>query len=400
MVLVLVVAVAVVAAAAAAALTVALWAARQRAAAGDAAARVAAEVRAAAAAERDATVRAAVDHVVTMAREQLGAELVAGERQLEAKKGLIDGRLTAMGEQLERVAGLVADLERTRERAHGELTTRLEATARTTAELTATTAGLREALASPQARGQWGERMAEDVLRLAGFVEGVNYLKQRVIEGRGTRPDFTFPLPRGHVVHMDAKFPAANYLRFLEAGSDDERARRRADFLRDVRHRVRELTCRDYVDTAAGTVDYVLLFIPNESVYGFIHEQDPCLLDDCLRHKVVPCSPFSLFAVLAVIRQAFDNFVLEQTSNEVLSLLGAFGEQWDRFTGQLDKVGNRFEATRKEYEHLVTTRRRQLERPLAKIEELRRDRELPVATGFGTGDGEVVALPGTGTEDR
>src|SRR3712207_8703452 len=54
---------------------------------------------------------------------------------------------------------------------------------------------------------------SEDVLRLAGFVEGVNYVKQRVIEGRGTRPDFTFSLPRGHVVHMDAKFPAANYLR-------------------------------------------------------------------------------------------------------------------------------------------------------------------------------------------
>lgn len=399
MVLLVVVTVAVVAAGVAAAIAATVVAARQRVAADEAAAQVADEVRAVAAAERDATVRAAVDHVVTMARERLGAELAAGERELEAKKGLIDGRLAAMGDQLERVAGLVAGLERDRERAHGELTTRLEATARTTAELTATTVSLRKALASPQARGQWGERMAEDVLRLAGFVEGVNYLKQRTIEGRGTRPEFTFPLTRGHVVNMDAKFPAANYLRYLEASTDDERARRRAEFLRDVRLRVRELCGRDYVDTAAGTVDYVLLFIPNESVYGFIHEQDPSLLDDCLRQKVVPCSPFSLFAVLAVIRQAFDNFVLEQTSNEVLSLLGAFAEQWDRFCGQLDKVGARIESAGKEYERLATTRRRQLERPLAKIEELRMERDLPVAAGFGTGDGEVLALPSTGTED-
>lgn len=399
MVLVLVVVAAVLAAGVAAAVAAGVVAARQRTAADHAAAQVAAEVRAAAVAERDATVRAAVDHVVTMARERLSAELAAGERELDAKKDLIDGRLAAMGDQLERVAGLVAGMERDRARTHGELTSRLEAAARTTAELTSTTASLREALASPQARGQWGERMAEDVLRLAGFVEGVNYLRQRVIEGRGTRPDFTFPLPRGHVVHMDAKFPAANYLRYLEAAGDDERARRRADFLRDVRQRVRELTTRDYVDPAAGTVDYVLLFIPNESVYGFIHEQDPTLLDEALRQKVVPCSPFSLFAVLAVIRQAFDNFVLEQTSNEVLSLLGAFADQWDRFCGQLDKVGARIEAAGREYERLATTRRRQLERPLARIEELRRDRDLPVAAGFGVGDGEVVALPGTGTED-
>lgn len=399
MVIVLVVAVAVVAAVAAAVVVGALVAGRQQVAAVSAAEAVAAEVRQAAAVERDATVRAAVDHVVTLARERLGSELAAGERVLDAKKGLIDGRLAAMGDQLERVAGLVARLEQNRERTHGELTSRLEATARTTAELTTTTASLREALASPQARGQWGERMAEDVLRLAGFIEGVNYVKQRTIEGRGTRPDFTFSLPRGHVVHMDAKFPAANYLRYLEAASDDERARRRVDFVRDVRSRVRELTTRDYVDTAAGTVDYVLLFIPNESLYGFIHEQDPNLLDDAIRQKVVPCSPLSLFAVLAVIRQAFDNFVLEQTSNEVLSLLGAFAEQWDRFCGQLDKVGTRIDSLGKEYERLTTTRRRQLERPLARIEELRRDRDLPVAAGFGTCDGDVVALPGTGTED-
>src|ERR687894_240776 len=119
MVLVLVVAAALLAAGVAAVVAAAVVAAHQRAAAGEAAEQVAAEVRSAAAAERDATVRAAVDHVVTVARERLSAELAAGERELESKKGLIDGRLTAMGEQLERVAGLVATLERDRARSHG-----------------------------------------------------------------------------------------------------------------------------------------------------------------------------------------------------------------------------------------------------------------------------------------
>ena len=54
------------------------------------------------------------------------------------------------------------------------------------AELASTAQGLREALASSKTRGQWGERMAEDVLRLAGFVEGVQYRKQKAV-AQGTR---------------------------------------------------------------------------------------------------------------------------------------------------------------------------------------------------------------------
>ena len=65
--------------------------------------------------------------------------------------------------------------------------------------------------------------MAEDVLRLAGFIENVNYRKQRAVDGGSGRPDFTFELPKGHVLYMDVKFPLAAYLRFLEATSDIER---------------------------------------------------------------------------------------------------------------------------------------------------------------------------------
>ena len=90
-------------------------------------------------------------------------------------------------------------------------------------------------MASPTARGQWGERMAEDVLRLAGFVENVNYVKQTQLDGATGRPDFTFPLPKGHELYMDVKFPMAGYLRFLDATTDAERQAHRAAFLRDVR---------------------------------------------------------------------------------------------------------------------------------------------------------------------
>jgi len=328
------------------------------------------EQQARAAADRDAAVSTALERAVALTGE-------LGGRELDARKELIDRQLQAMEAQLSRVGDLMTSLERDRERKFGELTGQLENAARVTATLSESTQHLREALASPKARGQWGERMAEDVLRLAGFVEGVNYEKQRTIDGGG-RPDFTFPLPKGYVLHMDAKFPASSYLRFLEAGEADQ-AGHRAQFLRDVRQRVKELAARSYVDPAAHTVDYVLLFIPNESVYGFIHESDPVLLDDALRQKVVLCSPLSLFAVLAVIRQAFDNFVLEQTSDEMLALFGSFAGQYERFCGQLDKLGRGISTVSRAYDDLMGTRKRALERPLDKLEELRRERGLDAA---------------------
>ena len=343
-----------------------------------------AQLREQSASERDAAVRAALDSVVAVADQRLGASQQAGVLALDARKDLIDQRLDVMAQHLTRVTDLVADLERDRERKFGELTSQLQATATATARLGDTAASLREALASPKARGAWGERMAEDVLRLAGFVEGVNYRKQRTLEG-GSRPDFTFTLPKGQVVHMDAKFPVASYLRFLECATDDERERHRTQFLRDVRLRVKELSTRDYVDPSGGTVDYVLCFIPNESVYGFIHESDCTLMDDALRQKVVFCSPLSLFAVLAVIRQAFDNFVMEQTGNEILSLLGAFAGQYEKFCDQLEKLGRGLDTVTRAYGDLNGTRRRALERPLEKLEELRTERGLDAAAGHTEG---------------
>jgi DNA recombination protein RmuC len=214
--------------------------------------------------------------------------------------------------------------------------------------------------------------MAEDVLQLAGFLEGVNYRKQSTLPGCG-RPDYTFLLPNGLVMHMDVKFPLDNYIRYLEASNEVEQTRARDQFLRDVRNRVKDLTARGYLDAGDETVDCLLLFIPNEQVYAFVQEHDRDTIDDALRNKVVICSPMTLYAVLAVVRQAVDNFRLERTSNEILTMLHEFTLQWEKYTTQLDRVQQRFDSVAKEYGALMTTRHRALQRPLDQIEALRRD---------------------------
>ena len=302
----------------------------------------------------------------------LEQERLRADADLTAKKSLIDQQLGTMNAELGKVNTLVRELENDRRHAFGQLTNELQRQHEGLETLSANTQQLREVLASSKARGQWGERMAEDVLRLAGLLEGVNYRKQATLAGAG-RPDYTFLLPNGLVMHMDVKFPLDNYVRHLEADNDVERARYRDQFLRDVRDRVKELTTRGYLDAADETVDCLLLFIPNEQVYSFIQTEDREAIDDAMRHKIVLCSPLTLYAILAVVRQAVDNFRLERTSNEILSLLGEFARQWEKFSVQLDTVQKRFEGVSKEYGALMTTRHRALQRPLDRIEALRRD---------------------------
>ena len=315
-----------------------------------------------------------VTFVLAFAAAMLGAGVVVVLARWQWAEQPAAAVAPEMRHQLDRVADLVLGLSDRQATQHGEVSASLAETLRTTASLADTTAHLREALASPKARGQWGERMADDVLRLAGFVDGINYRRQVTLPG-GTIPDFTFLLPGELVLHMDVKFPLDNYLRASNAVSPADRESSEAAFLRDVRQRVKELAGRGYVQPGV-TVDHVLLFIPNESVYGFVHQRDPGLADVALRQKVVLCSPFTLFAVLGVIRQSVEAHEVTRASDEIIELLAGFGDQWIRFSEQLDLVARRFDTVHRGLEDLAGPRRRQLERQLDRVDDLRARRGL------------------------
>ena len=312
-----------------------------------------------------------IDDFLKIANETLSKQVQMGEKTLEGKKELIDQTLETMNTNLKNIKEVVNDFEKDREQKFGELSKQLALTAEQTGKLQDTTGQLQTALASTKIRGQWGERMAEDVLRLAGFIEGINYQKQKTLETVSSRPDFTFPLPKGLKINMDVKFPLNNYLRYVEENSEVDRKMFRDNFLRDVKGRIKEVTNRDYINPEEKTVDYVLLFIPNEQVYSFIHENDSSILDDALKNKVILCSPLTLYAILAVIRQAIDNFSLEKTASEILLLLEGFNKQWDAFINSFDKMGSKIKDAQEEFDKLTTTRRNKLEIQLRKIEDLR-----------------------------
>lgn len=322
----------------------------------------------------DAATQSAVDHLVKMSGQVISGQVQLGEQSLEGKKALIDQSIKEVRDNLKSVNDLISGLEKDRAHAYGDLTAQLKSASEQTLRLSETTGKLQAALGNTQVRGQWGERMADDILRSIGFVEGLNYRKQQV-DDSGSRPDYTFLLPNGLALNMDVKFPLGNYMKYTDSESEADREAFKAAFLKDSRQRVKEVTGREYINPAS-TLDYVLVLIPNEQVYRFINENDPGLLDYALQSRVVLCSPVTLFAVLALINQAVKNFKMEKGLSEIIAQIKQFALQWQKFAESMDKMGRKLQDAQNEFTNLTTTRKNMLERPLLKIEEIRHESKI------------------------
>lgn len=324
----------------------------------------------------DTSMQSSVQHLVDLSEQVLTKHTQMGEQNLDTKKQLIDQSITEVRDNLKSVEKLMADLEKGRERSFGQLAEQLHLASQQTIKLQETTGKLQAALGNSGVRGQWGERMADDILRSIGFVEGVNYRRQAVSESTGNRPDYTFMMPNNLILNMDVKFPLENYRNFCDANSEADRENYRNAFLKDTRQRIKEVTTRDYINPDENTVDYVLVLIPNEQIYRFMNENDPELLDYALASKVVLCSPVTLYAVLALVNQAVRNFKTERAIDAIIQQVSFFLIQWQKYVETTDKLGKKLTEAQREYDSLVSTRRNKLERPLKRIDDIRKERGI------------------------
>lgn len=319
--------------------------------------------------------QAVIDRAVEAVDRAFAARLQTGQAELEHQRVSFDrkwdGVTARVNEELSGIKTLVTQLQQERAAQNARLTESLRSSAERQKELLDTTQRLNDVLVNKQARGQWGERMADDILRAAGLIEGVNYLKQETTAA-GTRPDFTFLLPDGQRLHMDVKFPLESYARHLEAASETEARQAIKDFGRAVRDHIKQIAAREAYRDAATTVGYVLMFIPNDGVYAFIHEHCREVFDEALEGHVVICSPSTLFAMLSLVRQAMDTVSMERSSQEILDHLACFAEQWQKYSEQFDLVGRHLDRLKGAFDDLSGARSRQLERQLDRIEELKK----------------------------
>lgn len=231
-------------------------------------------------------------------------------------------------------------------------------TAKITEGLQVSTDGLKNLLSNNRLRGEWGEQIAEDLLLAAGFVEKVNFVKQSTTAAG--RPDFTILLPDGSKLNVDAKFPFDELISYQKATTPQERKQILKKFSDSIKTKVKEVTSKDYINPQDNTLDFVVMFIPNEMIFSFIYEKLPEINEYCNQRKVILAGPFGFTAVLRLVMQAYKNFGYEKNLQEIFGLVSKFQDEYVKFGDHVQRLGTQIDTAQKTFHEVEGVRHRTL----------------------------------------
>src|SRR3989338_6178633 len=161
-------------------------------------------------------------------------------KDVEKEKQAIAESLNKLEKNIKEKQDELKQLEGERNRQFGSLVESMKVHRDITEKLSEKTENLSKILANNKLRGSWGERIAEDILRYAGFIEDVHYVKQTQVAG-GTIPDFTLLLPNKRKINIDAKFPFANLQAFQDAADEAAKKVYMQKFSQDIKQKIREV---------------------------------------------------------------------------------------------------------------------------------------------------------------
>ncbi len=308
-----------------------------------------------------------IEKLINIANDKLNSEKKEITTDLDNKRHQIELMVNEIQKELRQNQKELVEAEKNRTGSFHALREKLEEQQAITEKLRVTTEGLRNILSDNQMRGQFGEKVAEDLLKMSGFVIGLDYEKQT---GAQSRPDFTVKLPDGTLINIDAKFPYSNLQRYSETDDNDQKANYLKVFEKDVREKIKQVSTRDYIDVEKQTVDFVILFIPNEMIFSFIYEKLNDVWNEAMSKKVILAGPFSFTAILRLVRQAYENFRYQNNINKIVGHIKEFSAEFEKFSESIDTLGKRLESVDKEYRNLSSTRTNVLTR---KIDQIRLD---------------------------
>lgn len=203
-------------------------------------------------------------------------------------------------------------------------------------------------------QGDWGEGVLKRILDLSGLQENVHYQKQvtrddddRVItndEGAMLRPDFTLFMPDGKRLIIDSKVSLTAFVGYVNATDPDEQQRLLNEHKASVRAQIDLLAKKDYVKHVKNSVDFALMFIPNEPAYLAAMQGNQDLWEYAYNKRVVVVSPTHLLSVAQLLMQLWSrdkqNKNAEAIAKEVMKLI----DKLDTFYSDLDKIQNGINA--------------------------------------------------------
>lgn len=299
-------------------------------------------------------------------------QILAGEKEtirvdLENKQHAIERLVKTIQDELGVQKSELRLLEKDRSEKFTELTTTIDNHRKLTDDLRVSTEQLAKVLSNNQNRGAWGERIIEDLLQSNGLIEHVHYLKQSTQETNTSRPDITLLLPNHRTVPVDVKFPYAAIQKMAATDVKSEKDALLKQFASDLKTKINKVA--EYISPTAKTLDYAILFVPNEMVFSFINQQFSDLVDEAMSKKVIIVSPFTFLIVARTVLESYRNFMIEDKMRDIIQYVSEFVEEWGSFKDEFGKLGRAFDTASSSFEKLQSTRLQKLDRKITKIQD-------------------------------
>jgi DNA recombination protein RmuC len=282
-----------------------------------------------------------------LAEQSLGKFQETAKGDLAQRQEAIKTLVEPLKQQLETYQRRLQQSESAQSSTLGEVKKQLDMLAVQSQSLAAETQQFRMVLKSNQARGRWGEETLRRVVEAAGMSAHCDFTEQA--QSGENRPDLIVRLPGERFIIVDAKVPDLDFLGALEAADATKRAELLAAHAAKLKATIKQLADRDYPRQWPNALDYVVLFVPAESLFSAALEGDHDLIIWAAERRILLATPASLIALLRSVSVSWQQHAqtenaqqIAEAAREFYARVVKFTEHFERLRAGLDRANSAF----------------------------------------------------------